>query len=234
MAGGLPEPVLLSEIFHLDHIVIAGQTVEFRHVFYTWIAMLILFVVGWVVRRNVSIIPGKLQSFFEMLIDGLENFTVTNLGEKDGRRVYPVLIGLFLIIATENLLGLLPAFDAPTANVNTNIGMALFVFLLYNYEGIKRWRFHYVHHFMGPMLPLAPFMMILEFISHLARPLSLTLRLFGNIRGEEIVLVLFFLMAPFVSTIPIYFLFLLAKVLQAFIFYMLTMIYLKGALEPAH
>ena len=89
-------------------------------------------------------------------------------------------------------------------------------------------------HFMGPMLPLAPFMMILEFISHLARPLSLTLRLFGNIRGEEIVLMLFFLMAPLVSTLPIYFLFLLAKVLQAFIFYMLALIYLKGAMEPAH
>ena len=87
---------------------------------------------------------------------------------------------------------------------------------------------------MGPMRPLAPFMMILEFISHLARPLSLTLRLFGNIRGEEIVLLLFFLMAPLVSTLPIYFLFLLAKVLQAFIFYMLALIYLKGAMEPAH
>ena len=114
------------------------------------------------------------------------------------------------------------------------IGMALFVFLYYNYQGIKRWHGHYIHHFMGPMLPLAPFMMILEFISHLARPLSLTLRLFGNIRGEEIVLLLFFLMAPLVSTLPIYFLFLLAKVLQAFIFYMLALIYLKGAMEPAH
>ena len=205
MAGGLPEPILISELVHLDHITIAGQTVEFRHVFYTWMAMLILFVVGWLVRRNISLIPGKMQNIFESIIGGLEDFTVTN-----------------------------PACDAPTANINTNIGMALFVFLYYNYQGIKRWHGHYIHHFMGPMLPLAPFMMILEFISHLARPLSLTLRLFGNIRGEEIVLLLFFLMAPLVSTLPIYFLFLLAKVLQAFIFYMLALIYLKGAMEPAH
>ena len=233
MAGGLPEPILLSELVHLDHITIGGQIVEFRHVFYTWTAMLIPFVLAWIVRRNLSLIPGKLQSTFELLIGGLEDFTVTNMGE-DGRKVFPVLIGLFLFIAMQNLLGLVPAFDAPTANVNTNIGMAVFVFLYYNYMGIKRWRGHYIHHFMGPMLPLAPFMIILEFISHLARPLSLTLRLFGNIRGEEIVLVLFFLMAPLVSTLPIYFLFLLAKVLQAFIFYMLAMIYLKGALEPAH
>ncbi len=210
MAGGLPEPILISELVHLDHITIAGQTVEFRHVFYTWMAMLILFIIG-----------------------GLEDFTVTNMGE-DGRKVFPVLGGLFLFIAVQNILGLIPACDAPTANINTNIGMALFVFLYYNYQGIKRWHGHYIHHFMGPMLPLAPFMMILEFISHLARPLSLTLRLFGNIRGEEIVLLLFFLMAPLVSTLPIYFLFLLAKVLQAFIFYMLALIYLKGAMEPAH
>lgn len=233
MAGGLPEPILLSELVHLDRISIAGQMVEFRHVFYTWIAMLLLFVLGWIVRRNLSLVPGRLQSVFETVIGGLEEFTVTNMGE-DGRKVFPVLIGLFLFIVMQNLLGLVPGCDAPTANVNTNVGMAVFIFLYYNYQGLKRWRGHYIHHFMGPMPILAPFMMILEFISHIARPLSLTLRLFGNIRGEEIVLVLFFLMAPLVSTLPIYFLFLLAKVLQAFIFYMLAMIYLKGAMEPAH
>ncbi|MEG2139309.1 MAG: F0F1 ATP synthase subunit A [Bilophila sp.] len=233
MAGGLPEPILLSELVHLDRISIAGQSLEFRHVFYTWMAMLLLFALGWLVRRNLSLVPGRLQSVFETVIGGLEDFTVTNMGE-DGRKVFPVLIGLFLFIAMQNLLGLVPGCDAPTANVNTNVGMAVFIFLYYNYQGLKRWRGHYIHHFMGPMPVLAPFMMILEFVSHLARPLSLTLRLFGNIRGEEIVLVLFFLMAPIVSTLPIYFLFLLAKLLQAFIFYMLAMIYLKGAMEPAH
>lgn len=233
MAGGLPEPILLSELLHVDSINIAGQTVEFRHVFYTWIAMLILFGVGFVVKRRLSLTPGRLQTFFETIIGGLEDFTVANMGE-NGRRVFPVLAGLFLFILVQNLLGLIPAFDAPTANINTNVGMALFVFLYYNYQGIRRWHGHYIHHFMGPMPALAPFMMILEFISHLARPLSLTLRLFGNLRGEEIVMILFFIMAPLVSTLPIYFLFLLGKVLQAFIFYMLAMIYLKGAMEPAH
>lgn len=233
MAEQLPEPVLLSELFHMDKVTIAGQTVEFRHVFYTWIAMLILFIVGLIVRRKLTLVPGRLQNFLEVLISSLENFTVINIGE-EGRKFFPVLIGIFLLIAVENLLGLIPLCDAPTANINTNIGMAIFVFLYYNYEGIKKWGFHYIHHFMGPSIVLAPFMIILEFISHLARPLSLTLRLFGNIKGEEIVLLLFFLMAPLIGTIPVYFLFLLAKLLQAFIFYILTLIYLKGALEPAH
>lgn len=233
MAEQLPEPILLSEFFHLNNVTIFGQSVECKHVFYTWVAILILFATGLIVRRKLTLIPGRLQNFFEVIIGGLEDFIVVNMGE-DGRRFSPVLIGLFLFIVVQNLLGLVPGCDAPTANINTNIGMAVFVFFYYNYEGIKRWRFHYIQHFMGPSIVLAPFMVILEFISHIARPLSLTLRLFGNIRGEEIVLILFFLMAPIIGTIPVYFLFLLAKVMQAFIFYILAMIYLKGALEPAH
>jgi F0F1-type ATP synthase, subunit a len=87
---------------------------------------------------------------------------------------------------------------------------------------------------MGPMPALAPLMLVLETVSHIARPLSLTLRLFGNIRGEEIVLVLLFVLAPVLGTLPMYFLFILGKTIQAFIFFMLTMIYLKGSLEHAH
>ena len=87
---------------------------------------------------------------------------------------------------------------------------------------------------MGPMLPLAPLMLPIELVSHMARPVSLTLRLFGNIRGEEIVLLLFFTMAPLAATLPSYFLFLMAKTLQAFIFFMLTMLYLQGSMEHAH
>jgi F-type H+-transporting ATPase subunit a len=155
------------------------------------------------------------------------------MGE-DGRKIFHVLIVLFLFIIVQNLMGLIPGCDAPTANVNTNAALALFVFVYYNAIGIMRWGPGYIKHFMGPMLPLAPLMLVLEFISHLARPLSLTLRLFGNIRGEEIVLVLLFILAPVVSTIPVYFLFLLAKSLQAFIFFMLAMLYLKGSMEHAH
>jgi F-type H+-transporting ATPase subunit a len=87
---------------------------------------------------------------------------------------------------------------------------------------------------MGPIPAIAPFMLLIEVISHLSRPLSLTFRLFGNLYGETMVLVLFFGLLPLVSTLPVYFLFLLAKCLQAFIFYILTLIYIKGAMEGAH
>ncbi len=231
--GGLPEPVLISTFLGLDHVTIAGRTVEFKHVVYTWMAMGVLFLTGIIARSRLTLVPGKLQNVLETVIDGLEQVTVSSIGE-EGRKFFPLLCGIFLFILVQNLFGLLPGCDAPTANVNTNAAMALFVFCYYNYQGIKRWKFGYIHHFMGPMPILAPLMLPIELISHLARPLSLTLRLFGNIRGEEIVLVLFFFLLPVISTFPVYFLFLLAKVLQAFIFFMLTMIYLQGAIEHAH
>lgn len=232
MAGGLPHPVLLSTIFDMDQITIGGQVVEFKHVFFTWICMAVLFIVSWYVRRNLTMVPGRAQNFFETLIGGLESFINGNLGE-DGKRFVPLLAGMFIYIFSMNIMGLLPGFDAPTANLNTTVCMALFVFLYYNYIGFARWKAHYVNHFTGPSKWLIPLMFPLELVSHLSRPLSLSLRLFGNIRGEEIVLILFFIMAPLLATLPIYALFLLGKTMQAVVFFMLTMFYLKMALEPA-
>ncbi len=234
MAGGLPHPVLFSNLTGIDQALSSALGVtEAKHVFYSWVAMLILFTFAWFARKKLELIPGKVQNIAEVIIGGLEDFTVQVVGE-DGRKVYPVLIVLFLYILVQNLLGLVPGCDAPTANVNTNAAMAVFAFAYYNLIGVMRWGPGYIKHFMGPLWWMVPLMLPLEIISHLARPLSLTLRLFGNIRGEEIVIVLFFIMAPLLATLPIYFLFLLAKTLQAFIFFMLTAIYLKGSLEHAH
>ena len=124
--------------------------------------------------------------------------------------------------------------DAPTANINTTLAMALTIFVIYNFLGIKRWGFRYAKQFMGPMLALAPLMVPIEILSNLARILSLSLRLFGNIRGEELVLIIFFTLAPLFATVPIYFLFALAKLLQACIFPMLAMIYINNAVEGGH
>jgi F-type H+-transporting ATPase subunit a len=129
---------------------------------------------------------------------------------------------------------LIPGGDAPTANINTTASMAVFVFVYYQYWGFKLHGLHYIKHFTGPMIWMAPLMFPIEVIGHFARMLSLSLRLFGNIRGEDIVLALLFILAPVVSTVPMYFLFMLADVIQAFVFFMLSMLYLKGAFEEAH
>lgn len=232
-AGGLNHPILLSQELGLDEIAYNGSMLEIRHLFYTWLAIGILVLLGLLVRRKLRMVPTGTQNVMETLIGGLEDFIVGTMGEA-GRRFVPLLCSIFLYLVTMNLLGLVPGCDAPTANINTTVALALFVFVYYNWIGLRSWGPKYIKHFMGPMLPLAPLMLPLEIVSHLARPLSLTLRLFGNIRGEELVLVIFFTMAPIFSTLPIYFLFGLAKALQAFIFFMLTMIYLKGAIEHAH
>ena len=224
MAGGIPHPILLSDVLGF------GET--YKHVFYTWLAIIIIAALGFCVRRT-KLVPTGMQNFLEAIVGGLEDYTVLTIGEQ-GRSVYPFLGGIFLFIVIQNLLGLIPGCDAPTANINTTAAMAVLTFLYYNWIGIKTWGPKYIKHFMGPMLPLAPLMLIIEIISHIARPLSLTLRLFGNIRGEEIVLLMFFLVVPIVTTLPVYALFMLAKTLQGFIFYMLSMLYLKGALEHAH
>jgi len=226
IAGGLPHqlvPVLLENVG--VHIPV--------HIVFTWVVMALLIIMSLMVQKRVSMVPSGLQNFFEVIIGGLEDFVVANIGE-EGRKVFPLLVTLFLFIWFSNIMGLIPGFDAPTANVNTNAAMALVVFIYYNYWGVREHGLGYVKHFMGPIAALAPLMLVIEMFSHLARPVSLTLRLFGNIRGEEIVLILLFSMAPVVATIPMYFLFGLAKTIQAFIFFMLTMIYLKGSLEPAH
>lgn len=234
MAGGLPHPVLLSTFMGMDTITIGGRVVEFKHVFYSWVCIAVLFVLALLVRRRLTLVPGGLQNFFEALIDTIERFVCTTMGEV-GRRYVPLLAGIFIYIFSMNIMGLIPGFDAPTANLNTTACMALFVIVYYNAVGLRRWKAHYINQFTGPSKFLIPLMFPLEIVSHLSRPLSLALRLFGNIRGEEIVITLAFVMAPILSSLPIYALFLLGKTMQAFVFFMLTMFYIKGALEgPEH
>ncbi len=239
-AAGLPEPLLLSTVFNMDHLSIGGSSVDFKYVFFTWVGMFLLTVTGLVLRSRISQNkPGKLQTFFEALVGGLETFIIDNMGEK-GRRFVPLLCGIFIYIFAMNLLGLVPGFDAPTANLNTTVSVALCVFIYYNYVGLKQWGPHYVKHFTGSNKALVPLMFPIEIISHLARPLSMSLRLFGNIFGEEMTLLIFFSFGASVfvgvlfGTVPLYFLFLLGKTLQAFILFILTMIYLQGAVEHAH
>ena len=234
MAGGLPHPVLLSTFLDMDEVIINGQAVEFKHVFYSWVCMAVLFILAFIVRRRLTLVPGRLQNVFEAVVDTIENFVCGSMGEV-GRKFVPLLAGIFIYIFSMNIMGLIPGLDAPTANLNTTVCMALFVLVFYNAVGLLKWKAHYVHHFTGPSTFLIPLMFPLEIVSHLSRPVSLSLRLFGNIRGEEIVMILFFVMAPILGTIPIYGLFLLGKTMQAFVFFILTMVYIKGALEaPEH
>ncbi len=236
---GLPHPLLFSDFFNLTKITLGGVELDFKHVFFTWMGLAILAGVGYLIKNNIRMVPGRLQACFEFLIETLENFIVGNMGEK-GRRFVPLLCGIFIFIITMNFLGLTPGCDAPTANLNTTAAMAIFVFIYYNAIGIQTHGKEYIKHYTGTNKALIPLMFPLEIISNLARPLSLTLRLFGNIFGEEMTLLIFFsfgasiYIGALIGTVPLYFLFTLAKTLQAFIFFILTLTYIKGAQAHAH
>ncbi|AMD91863.1 F0F1 ATP synthase subunit A [Desulfomicrobium orale] len=234
MAGDLHPIFLVEEAVKAIGLVDAhGHSLIPAHVLHSWVVMIVLVFLAVLATRKLSLVPRGLQNFFETLIESLENFVVANMGE-DGRKVFPVLATLFIYILFSNYEGLVPGADAPTANINTTLSMAVFIFVYYQYWGFKLHGWRYVHHFTGPVPWLAPLIFPIEVIGHFARMLSLSLRLFGNIRGEDIVLALLFMLAPIVSTVPIYFLFMLLKVIQALVFFMLSMLYLKGAFEEAH
>ena len=222
----MEHPVLFSTL--------AGVPDAYKHVFYTWMAIIILAIIGLLARRKMSLVPTGAQNVMEFIVGSLEDYTIANMGEKGRKLAVPFLIGMFLFILIQNWIGLLPGCDAPTANLNTTMALALCTFFYYNLVGFMTWGIGYLKHFAGPMMGMAPLIFPIEIISHCSRPISLTLRLFGNIRGEEIVILLFFVVAPIAGTLPVYALFTLAKFMQAFIFYMLTMLYLNGALDHAH
>jgi F-type H+-transporting ATPase subunit a len=197
-------------------------------------AMLVVVLVAAVlipISRRLSLDnPGKLQQIFELLITGLEELIEDVVGHGFGKRFLPFIMGLAVFIFVGNIFGLFYFVQPPTANPNTTFALSITAFLFYNFVGIKdNGLFKYLKHFAGPLPLLAPLMVPIEIISHLARILSLALRLFGNIFGEHTATGIFFVMFPFVVPWPMMGLGIFGALLQAFIFIMLTMAYLQGA-----
>ena len=231
------------------------------HVTYTWLVMLILTALAYVASRNIQLVPRGAQNFLEVVLEQFLQLIDDVMGH-EGRRYLPLIATLGLFILVGNLMGLVPGLTGPTGNLNTTAACALVVFVAYHWIGIrKQGALAYLKHFAGPVpLALKPLMFVIEIISHLARPLSLTLRLFGNMTGGHILLaVIFFLMGldgligwalsgsvagaligglggavTLVFTVGfLYPLKILVSLLQAFIFVMLTMLYISGAIEEA-
>lgn len=200
---------------------------------YTWAVMALLLVVSLLATSALKTVPAGMQNFMEVVIDGIENMVVETMGEH-GRPYFPLIATLALFILASNLIGLIPGFYPPTANVNTTAACAIVVFIATHVVGIKHHGFHYLKHFMGPIWWLAPLMFFIEVIGHLSRPVSLTLRLFGNMNGHELVLMIFFALAPFLVPLPMMLMGVLVSFIQAFVFMLLAMIYIQGSLEEAH
>ncbi|MBU4052997.1 MAG: F0F1 ATP synthase subunit A [Proteobacteria bacterium] len=219
----------LFELFGLGDFASA-----YPHVVYSWLVMTVLIVFGFLASKGMSMVPSKVQNVFEIVVSGLDDFIVENIGE-EGRLFFPILATIFLYVLIGNLFGLLPGFFPPTSNINTPLSCALVVFVMTHLIGIKYHGVGYIKHFMGAVWWMSPLFLIIELIGHSARVLSLTFRLFGNMMGHELVLgILFSLGGMFLLPLPIMTLGILVAVVQAFVFFMLSMMYFSGAMEHAH
>jgi F-type H+-transporting ATPase subunit a len=228
------------------------------HVTYTWVVMAILMGVTYAASRNLQLVPRGLQNFMEVVLEQFLTLLDEVIGH-EGRRYLPLVGTLGLFILVSNLMGLVPGLMAPTSNLNTTAACALIVFFTYHWIGIrKQGPVAYLKHLSGPIVWLAPLMFVIEIFSHLARPLSLSVRLFGNMMGGHILLAVMFLLTGFdgllgwlltgklvalLMGVPgaallIAFtagfllpLKLFVAFLQSFIFCMLSMLYIAGAVE---
>lgn len=211
----------LHDLALIDHVISAS------------IVFLIVLIIALIVRSSISLVPGKLQQVLELVIQGLDSLLVDVIGP-EGRKYLPLIGGLAFFIFLSNFMGLVPGFSAPTGNFNTTVACAVIVFLYYNAQGFKEHGVGYVKHFFGPIWWLAPLMLVIEVIGHMARPLSLSMRLFGNISGEHVATGVFYKIFSFVVPLPMMGLGLFASFLQSFIFIMLTMVYISGSISHDH
>ncbi len=200
---------------------------------YTWLIIALLAILSIMATKALKAVPGGLQNFMEVIISGIENMIVETMGEH-GRPFFPLIATLAIFILVSNLIGLVPGFFPPTANINTTAACAVVVFVMTHVVGVKEHGFKYIKHFLGPIMWLAPMMFFIEVIGHFSRVISLTLRLFGNMNGHELVLMIFFGLAPFLVPLPMMMMGVLVSFIQAFVFMLLAMIYIQGSLEHAH
>ncbi len=197
-------------------------------------------VAGSQVRRALAqegqgLVPEARLTFrnaFEVIGEQLYRLVVTVIGEHDAHRFFPAIGTLFLLIFASNLMGLIPGLLPPTDNMNTTLAFGTFVFVYYNYLGLKENGLSYLKHFLGPVWWLAPLMLVVELISHVFRPLTLALRLRGNIVGDHMVLSVFSDLFPPLVPIVFYGFGLFVSFIQAFVFCLLTMVYIS--LSIAH
>jgi F-type H+-transporting ATPase subunit a len=204
------------------------------HVFMAWVVMILLVVPCFLATRRLKPVPAPLQNVLEFLVETLQGFLETIIGPKGGQYL-PLIGSLALFILTCNLLGLVPGFKSPTSNLNTTVACALVVFFSTHIIGIRRHGlFRYLKRFIGPIWWLAPIMVPIELIGHLARPISLSVRLFGNIFGEDAVLLILLYLVPLLIPLPAMLLAIFTGVIQTFVFVMLSMVYIAGAEEADH
>ena len=216
------------------------SSVHLTHVFWAGLAFLLVLLLAFAARGALSksedagVLPTRSFGpllFFEVLVGAIYNLMKDMMGAEDAKRYLPIVGTLGVYIFIMNVFALLPFGTPATDNFNTNIGMGLTVFFVTHYAGIRANGVgHHVGHLMGPVLALAPLIFVLEVVGHLVRPLSLSLRLMGNMTGDHNVLFEFLYFKIPLLPLPVMFLGLLVCVVQTVVFVMLSSVYIAQAI----
>lgn len=205
------------------------------HLTYTWLVMGFLIIIPKLTLGKMELVPNGKQNFWEVCVGGLEDYMADQMGAERAAMMFPMIATFAFYILVANLMGLMPGFMSPTSNLNITLGMTLIVWVTHHFLGLKYHGIKYINHFTGPMWWLIPLMLPIEIISNLARILSLSIRLFGNIMAKETLLaILFMLYGAFFGPLPILCLGVLVSVVQTMVFVLLSVLYCTGAMEHAH
>jgi len=191
---------------------------------------IVILVIAKMAVSNLRAVPTGSQNVMEAYLGGVISMGRDVIGEELARKYLPLVAAVGIFIFVSNVIGIIPGFESPTSNINITLPLALLVFFYYNYEGIREnGFFKYFSHFAGPVKILAPFMFPIEIVSHISRIISLSFRLFGNIKGDDLFLWVLLMLVPFIAPLPAYLLLTFSALLQTFVFMILIYVYLAGA-----
>jgi F-type H+-transporting ATPase subunit a len=207
--------------FALGPVMISGSVIT------TWGIMLAIALVAWLSTRHLTMLPGKWQTSVESIIVAIDE-AISAVAPKHGRQIMPFIATLWLFLIIANLLSLVPGLDSPTQDLSVTSALAVLVFFSVHWFGIKAQGFkNYLHHYLSPSPILLPFHILSEF----TRTLALAVRLFGNMMSLEMAAMLILLIAGFLAPIPVLMLHIIEALVQAYIFGMLALIYVAGAIQ---
>jgi len=212
-----------------------GQMLFVSHLI---LVAIIVLLIAKMATKSLRAVPTGTQNVMEAYLGGVIAMGTDVVGENNARKYLPLVATIGLFVLFNNLIGIIPGFESPTSNINVTLVLALVVFFYYNYEGVKKQgAFTYVKNFvhLGEMNPIAKFLMLLlmypiEIVSHLSRIVSLSFRLFGNIKGDDLFLWVLLMLTPWIIPIAPLVLLTFMAFLQTFVFMILTYVYLAGAL----
>ncbi len=227
----------MNELFTFLGLISHNHT--YIIVSHTILVAVIVLAIAKLATSSLQIVPSGAQNISEAYLDGVISMGRDVIGEDLAKKYLPLVATIGVVVFVANVIGIIPGFESPTSNINFTLALALIVFVYYNLEGIrKQGAFTYFKNFvhLGDMNPIAKFLMSLlmypiEIVSHLSRVISLSFRLFGNIKGDDLFLAVILMLAPFIAPLAPFALLTFMAVLQAFIFMILTYVYLAGAVK---